>query len=127
MEVQRRETYTQKRNRLQFPKVFKQKCRVCGDYNMLLNGENSKECRNCGTIIVRGELQCGTIGTDGSFIGKMVEVFDENTNKWYLGRISSFNDSVEGINAKSYNIELSGNGNLVIKGITLPDENVRFA
>ena len=126
VEVQRRETYSRKRKRLQFPKVFKQKCRVCGDNNMLLHGENSTECRNCGTTILRGELQCGTIGTDGSLIGKMVEVFDENTNKWYLGRISSFNDSVEGINAKSYNVEVSSNGK-VMKGITLPDENVRFA
>lgn len=126
VEVQRRETHSRKRKRLQFPKVFKQKCCVCDDNNMLLHGENSTECRNCGTTILRGELQCGTIGTDGSLIGKMVEVFDENTNKWYLGRISSFNDSVEGINAKSYNIEVSSNGK-VMKGITLPDETVRFA
>ena len=126
VEVQRRETYSRKFKRLQFPKIFKQKCRVCGDNNMLLNGEDSTECRNCGTIILRGELQCGTIGTDGSLIGKMVEVFDENTNKWYLGKISSFNDSVEGIHAKSYNIVVSSSGK-VMEGITFPDENVRFA
>jgi hypothetical protein len=84
------------------------------------------ECRICGTIILRGELQCGTIGTDGSLIGKMVEVFDENTNKWYLRKIFSFNDSVEGIGTKLYDIEVSYNSK-VMKGITLPDENVRFA
>jgi hypothetical protein len=93
---------------------------------MPLNGENFTKRKNCGTIILRGELQCGTIGTDGSFIGKMVKVFDENTNKWYLGKISSFNDSVEDINAKSYNIEISSNGK-VMKVITLPDKNVWFA
>ena len=43
-----------------------------------------------------------------------------------LGKISSFNDSVEGINDKSYNIEISSSG-VVMKGIRLPDENVRFA
>jgi hypothetical protein len=84
------------------------------------------ECRNCGTIILRGEVQCGTVGMDGSLIGKMVEVFDENTNKWCLGKISSFNDSVEGIGTKSYDIEVSNNSK-VMKGITLPNENVRFA
>ena len=41
---------------------------------------------------------------DSSLIGKMVEVFDEITNKWNFGRIPNFNDSVEGINAKSSNI-----------------------
>ena len=56
----------------------------------------------------------------------MVDVFDENTNKWYLGKSSSFNDSVEDINSTSYNIEISNNG-VVMKGITLPDENVQFA
>ena len=81
VEVQQRETYSRKHKRLQLPKVFKQKCRVCGDNNMLLNDENSIECRNCGTLILRAELQCGTIGTDGSLVGKMIEVFDENTNK----------------------------------------------
>ena len=56
VEVQRRETYSRKFKRLQFPKIFKQKCRVCGDNNMLLNGEDSTECRNCGTVILRGEF-----------------------------------------------------------------------
>ena len=93
---------------------------------MHLTSEISMECKKCRTVILRGELQCGTIGTDGFLIGKMVEVFDENTNKWYLGRISSFNNSVEGINAKSYNIKVSSNGK-VMKDITLPCENIRFA
>ena len=66
------------------------------------------------------------VGQLARIIGKMVEVFDENTNKWYLGKISSFNDSVEGISAKSYDIEVLSSGK-VMKGITLPDENVRFA
>jgi hypothetical protein len=56
----------------------------------------------------------------------MVVVFDDNTNKRYLRKISSFNDLVEGINVKSYYIEVSSNGK-VMKGITLPDENVQFA
>lgn len=51
--------------------------------------------------------------------------FYENTNKWYLGRISSFNDSVEGINAKLYNIDILSNGK-VLKSITFPYEIIRF-
>ena len=56
----------------------------------------------------------------------MVEFFDEHTNKWYIGRISSFNDATEGINAKSYNVEL-GSSRTILKGMTFPDENIRFA
>ena len=47
VEVQRQETYSQKHKRLQFPKFIKQKCRVCGDNNILLNDEDSTEYRNC--------------------------------------------------------------------------------
>ena len=112
VEIQRPETYSQKRKRLQLPKIFKQKCRLCGDYNMFLMGEETIQCRNCGTFISRGEQQCGAIGTDGSLVGKMVEVFDENTNKWYIGRISIFNDPAAGINAKSYNVELQSSWTL---------------
>ena len=125
IEVRRQETYARKRNRLRLPKIFKQKCRLCGDYNILLISEKTIEYRNCGTSISRGEQQCGTIGTDGSLVEKMVEVFDENTNKWYIARVSNFNDAVEGINAKTYNVELQGSGN-VLEGMTLLDENVRF-
>ena len=42
------------------------------------------ECRNCGTSMSRGEHKFGTIGSDGSIFEKMVEVFDENVNKWYI-------------------------------------------
>ena len=93
---------------------------------MFLIGVKTVECRNCGTSISRGEQQCGTIGTDGYLVEKMVEVFDENTNKWYIARVSSFNDAVEGINAKTYNVELQGSGK-VLEGMTFPNENVRFA
>ena len=93
---------------------------------MFLMGEETIECINCGTSISRGEQQCGAIGTDGSLIGKMVEVFDENTNKWYIGRISGFNDATEGINAKSYNVELQSS-RTILKGMTFPDKNIRFA
>ena len=126
VKVRPRQTYVRKRNRLQLPKNLKQICRLCEDYNMLLNGEIMIECRNCRTSISRGEQQCGAIGTDGSLIGKMVEVFDENTNNWYIRRISSFNDAEEGINAKSYDIELQSS-RTILKGMTFPDENIRFA
>ena len=113
VDVGHRQTYVRKRNQLQLPKILKQKCRLYGDYNILLNGEIMIECRNCGTSISKGEQQCGTIGTDGSLVGKMVEVFDENTNKWYIARDSSFNDAIQGINAKSYNVELQNSGKVL--------------
>ena len=56
----------------------------------------------------------------------MVEIFNDETNKWYIGRLSCYNHCKEGDYPQSYSIELQHNGN-VIRGITFPDENIRFA
>lgn len=67
---------------MEFPNISKQKCCcLCGDSNILLSGENAVDSKDCGTSIPRGEQQCGIIGIDGSFVGKMVEIFNENMNK----------------------------------------------
>ena len=40
-----------------FPKLYKQKCHVCADRNLLCNGEYTKDCHNCGITIIWGESQ----------------------------------------------------------------------
>ena len=125
-EKHQRQYVALKRKRIQFPKGFKQKCRVCGDYNIILSSYDSTSCRNCASQVTRGELEFGTIGIDGSLVGKLVEIFNDETNKWYIGRLSCYNHCKEGDYPQSYSIELQHNGN-VIRGITFPDENIRFA
>ena len=53
----------------------------------------------------------------------MVEFFNDETNKWYIGGLLSYNHCKEGDYSQSYSIELQHNGN-VIKDITFPDENI---
>ena len=63
---------------------------------------------------------------DGAYVGKMVELYNENTNLWQLGKLVNYNFSKEGLNAQSYTILIQDNENS-ISGITLPDEYIRFA
>jgi hypothetical protein len=115
----------QKRKRMQLPKLYKQKCRVCGDHNLLCDGEQCKDCHNCGNTIIRGESHTGSIGMDGSYVGQMVELYNENANVWELGKLVTYNFSNEGKNAQSYTFLIEHRGKS-ISGITLPDEYIRF-
>ena len=51
----------------------------------MCNEEQIKECHNCENAIIWGESQTGSIGMDGSFVGQLVEVYNENTNIWQAG------------------------------------------
>jgi hypothetical protein len=126
MEARRRQTMARKRKRMLLPKLYKQKCRVCGDHNLLCDGEQIKECHNCGNAIIRGESQTGSIGMDGSFVGQLVEVYNENANIWQAGKLVNYNFSKDGKDAQSYTLLIEHNGES-ISGITLPDEYIRFA
>lgn len=56
----------------------------------------------------------------------MVKIFNDDTNKWYVGRLSYYNHCKEGDYPQSYSIDLQDICNF-IKGITFLDENMRFA
>jgi hypothetical protein len=84
--ARQRQTMAWKRKRMLLPKLYKQKYRVCGDQNLLYDGDQIKECHNCGNAIIRGESQTGSIGMDGSFVGQMVEVYNNNANIWQVGK-----------------------------------------
>ena len=62
------------------PKLYKQKCRVCENHNLLCEGEQTKDCLNCGNAIVRGKSQTGSIGMDGCFVEQLMELYNENAN-----------------------------------------------
>ena len=126
IEARRRQSMAWKRKRMLLPKLYKQKCRVCGDHNFLCEGEQTKKCHNCGNAIVRGESQTGSIGMDGSFVGQLVELYNENANIWQPGKLVNYNFSKDGNDAQSYIILLEHNGESIY-GITLPDEYIRFA
>lgn len=59
------------------------------------------------------ELEFGTIGNDGSLVGKTVEIFNDDANKWDVGRLSFYNHCKEGEYPQSYNIKLQYNGNFI--------------
>ena len=61
-------------------KLYKQKCCVYEDHNLLCDREQTKECHNCGNTIVQGESQTGSIGMDGLFVGQLVELYNKNAN-----------------------------------------------
>ena len=126
MEARRRQTMARKRKRMVLPKLYKQKCRVCGDHNLLCDGEQIKEYHNCGNVIIRGESQTGSIGMDGSFVGRLVEVYNKNANIWQAEKLVNYNFSKDGKDAQSYTVLIEHNGES-ISGITLPDEYIRFA
>ena len=112
-EKHHRQNVAQKRKRVQFPKVFKQKCRDCGDYYIILSSYDSTSCRNCASQLTRGKLEFGTIGIDGSLAGKLVKFFNDETNKWYLGRLSCYNHYKEGDYPQLHSIELQHNGYVI--------------
>ena len=87
MEARRRQSVARKLKRMQLPKLYKQKCRICGDHNLLCEGEQRIDCQNCGNTIIRGESHTGSIGMDGSLVGQMVEIYNENANVWELGKL----------------------------------------
>ena len=113
-------------NRSLLLKLYKQKCRVCGDHNVLCNEEQIKECHNCENAIIWGESQTGSIGMDGSFVGQLVEVYNENTNIWQAKKLVNYNFSKDMKDVKSYTLLIEHNDES-ISGITLPDEYIRFA
>ena len=123
MEARRRQSMARKRKRMVFPKLYKQKCRVCGDHNLFCKGEQTKECHNCKNAIVRGESQTGFIGMDGFFVGQLVELYNENANIWQTRKLVNYNFSKD---AQSYTLLIEHNGES-ISGITSPDEYIRFA
>ena len=59
-------------------------------------------CRNFASQVTRGKLEFGTTGIDGSWVGMMVDNFNVDTNKWYIGRLSCYNHFKEGDNPQSY-------------------------
>jgi hypothetical protein len=63
---------------------------------------------------------------DGSFVGQLVELYNENVNIWQLGKLVNYNFSKDGKDAQSYTLLLEHNGES-ISGITLPYEYIRFA
>lgn len=86
-EAWRQQTLAWKHKHILLPKLYKQTFQVCGDHNMLTNNEHTKECTNCGDLIVRGETQSGSIEMDGLLVGKMVEFFNEDTSNWKLEQL----------------------------------------
>ena len=88
MEARRRQSMARKRKKMLFPKLYKQKCRVCGDHNLLCEGEQTKECDNCENAIVRGESQTGSIGMDGSFVGQFGGALQQECKYLATGKTS---------------------------------------
>ena len=115
-----------KQKQMLLPKLYKQKCRICGDHNLLCDGEQIKECHNCGNAIIQGESQTGSIGMDGSFVGQLVEVYNENANIWQVGKLVNYKFLKDGKDAQSYTLLMEYNGESIY-GITLPDKYIRFA
>lgn len=76
---------------MQLSNFYKQKCRGCGDHNMLFEGKQSKDCHNCGNTIIWGEPQTSSVGMEGSYVGKMVELYNENRNIWQLSKLVNYN------------------------------------
>ena len=124
MEAWRGQSMAQKRMLL--PKLYKQKCCVCEDHNLLCEGEQTKECHNCGNAIVRDKSQTGSIGMVGTFVGQLVELYNKNANIWQSGKLVNYNFSEDGKDAQSYTLLIEYNGEFIY-GITLPDEYIRFA
>lgn len=69
---------------------------------MLCEGKQSKECHNCGNTIIRGEPKTSSIGMEGLYFGKMVELYNENTNILQLSKLVNHNFSKDKKNAQSY-------------------------
>ena len=82
--------------RVQFLKVFKEKCRVRGYYNIILSTYDSTSSRNCTSQVTKGKIEFETIGIDGSLVGKMVEMFNDETNIWYISKLLCYNHCKEG-------------------------------
>ena len=107
--------------RVRFPKVVSQKCRICRDSNINLSSYISTSCRICASKETIGELGLGTIGNDGSLLGKW----------WRLSMRTQINDmlvdyqvtSIARRETQAYSIELQRNGNF-IRDITFPNENI---
>ena len=114
-----------KRKRMLLPKLYKQKCRVCGDHNLLCDGEQSKECHNCRNAMIRDESQTGSIGMDGSFVGQLVEIYNENANIWQTEKLVNYNFSKDVKDAQSYTLLIKHNDESISR--TLPDEYIRFS
>ena len=89
-------------------------------------GRKLKNLINCGNAIIRGKSETGSIGMDGSFVGQLVEVYNENANIWQAGKLVNYNFSKDGKDAQSYTLFIEHNGES-ISGITLPDKYIRFA
>ena len=113
MKARRRQSLARKRKRMQLPKLYKQKCRICGDHSLLCEGEQRIDCHNCGKTIIRGESHTGSIGMDGSFVRQMVEIYNENANVWELGKLVTYNFSNEGKHAQFYTLLIEHNGNFI--------------
>lgn len=58
---------------------------------------------------------------DNSYIGKMVELYNENSNTWQLGKLGNYNFSKDQKDATSYTTLMHHNGKS-ISNITLSNE-----
>jgi hypothetical protein len=57
---------------------------------LFLSREEFIECKNYDVQNLKGEVQQGTIGVDGSFVGRKLQFFDEDANKWYNGQVVNY-------------------------------------
>ena len=93
IEAKRQQSMTRKWKRMLLPKLYKQKCRVCGNHNFLCDMEQTMECHNCGNTIRHGESQTNSIGMDNFYVKDMVELYNENANIWQLEKLVNYNFS----------------------------------
>ena len=63
---------------------------------------------------------------DGSFVGQLVEVFNENANIWQARKLINYNFLKDGKDAQSYTLLILEHNGESISGIILPDEYIRF-
>ena len=64
--------------------------------------EQIKEYHNCENAIIQGEFRIGSIGIDGSFVGELMEVYDENANIWQAGKLVNYKLSKDEKDVQSY-------------------------
>jgi hypothetical protein len=118
-------TVARKRKRVNFRKLLRRKCAMCRDYNNLLPSEEAIQCKNCTYKVSADGNETGTLGVDGDFVNRHVEMLFEDSNEWIEGKLISYTASDEGEYPHSYTLQLNNNGR-IIRGITFPDENIRF-
>jgi hypothetical protein len=93
---------------------------------LFLSSEEFTKCKNFDVRILKGEVQQGTIGVDGSFVGRKLQDFDEDANKWYNGQVVNYCATSTSENTShSYTIRLE-ESHKVFENVKFLDENFRF-